>query len=63
MEREEWERLVQASATGKLSPEQMQAAIERADQVIQFVRQQVRYGRSTQNWQRPALDNIQRLLG
>ncbi|MEB3355714.1 MAG: hypothetical protein VKK04_03145 [Synechococcales bacterium] len=58
MQREEWEHIVADAASGKLSPQQMREAIEKADQVIQFIRQQVRYGRASQ-WQRAALENIQ----
>lgn len=58
----DWEQIVEDSASGKLSREQMQAAIANANQIIQFVRDQVRYGRATQNWQRAALDNINQRL-
>lgn len=63
MEKEELERLIEASASGELSQEQMQATIDKFAQIIQFIRQQVRYGRAGSNWQRAALDNIQNVVG
>ena len=58
----EWDQIVEDSASGKLSKEQMQAAIANANHIIQFVRDQVKYGRATQHWQRAALDNINQRL-
>jgi len=62
MRQNEWEEIVKKSASGHLSKEEMQVAIAKADHILQFVRNQVRYGRSMQNWQRTALDNINQRL-
>lgn len=58
----EWEQIVEQSASGRLSKEELQMAIAQVDGILKFIRNQVQYGRSMQNWQQAALDNINQQL-
>lgn len=62
MKQYDWEQIVKQSESGQLSKEELQTAIAQVDGILKFIRSQVQYGRSMQNWQRAALDNINQQL-